>query len=286
VDAVRRHRAAARPGGDGLLEHLARTALDEDYAVVAGRRAVGSRDPASKAPPPSRRPGVLALVVLAVFGVLVTTAGIKVRRDADQSATSRETLVRQADARKSDLAQRRTLARALQRDITSARVAALEETATGQALQKRLDRLGVLTGATVTRGPGVVVRLDDAPDPRSGKDKVQAPDLQKLVNALWVVGAEAVSVNGYRVTSLTSIRDAAGAVTVNFKSLTRPYLVSAIGPRDSMAADLLDTAGYQTLLTLQSTFGLRLDVDSKDSLVLPAAGSLTLRHAHEAEARR
>ncbi len=31
-------------------------------------------------------------------------------------------------------------------------------------------------------------------------------DLQKLVNGLWVAGAEAIAINGERLTTLTAIR--------------------------------------------------------------------------------
>lgn len=272
----------------GLLEHVAATSLDEDYAHVAQQRT--AHDVPGDAPVEGRargprpgRPGLTALVVLAVFGVLVATAGLQTRRDADQSERSRESLVAQANAGKAELGRRRAEAAALVREIRAEQTRALAETARGQAEQNRLDRLGLAAGAVRTTGPGIVVRVDDARGATSGKQQVQAPDLQKLVNALWLVGAEAISVNDYRVTALTAIRDAAGAVTVNYRSLRRPYVVRAVGDPDTMAARLIDTSGYQTLLTLESSFGLRLDISRKDSLVLPAA-TLTLRHARAAQA--
>ena len=41
------------------------------------------------------------------------------------------------------------------------------------------------------------------------------PDLQKLVNGLWAAGAEAISINGQRLTNLSAIREAGEAITVN-----------------------------------------------------------------------
>lgn len=268
----------------GLLEHVAATSLDEDYAHVAQLRAA-SGERAQERADGSRpgRPGLTALVALAVFGVLVATAGLQTRRDADQSARSRESLIKQADAGKAELGRRRDEAASLSRQIRTEQTRALAETARGQSEQAKLDRLGLAAGAVRTTGPGIAVRVDDARDATSGTQQVQAPDLQKLVNALWLIGAEAISINDYRVTSLTAIRDAAGAVTVNYRSLTRPYVVRAVGDPDTMAARLIDTSGYQTLLTLESSFGLRLDIERKDSMVLPAA-TLTLRHARAAPA--
>jgi uncharacterized protein YlxW (UPF0749 family) len=266
----------------GLIDHLTSTSLDEDYAHVSQRRSPG----ADGHPPRSRRPGSATLAILAVFGVLVATAAVQTSRDADVSATSRESLVAQANARKAELVRRRALVEALQGEIAASEAAGLEATTRGRAAQQQLVRLGVLTGSRATEGPGIRVLVDDAPDAPSFRQQVQAPDLQKLVNALWLVGAEAVAVNGQRVTSLTSIRDAAGAITVNFVSLRRPYTVSAIGDPTTMGGRLLDTAGGQTWVTLQSTFGMGFDVETVESLVLPAARRLELRVTRAPGGRR
>jgi uncharacterized protein YlxW (UPF0749 family) len=266
-------RPKPRPAA-GLLDHLTATSLDEDYAHVSVRRAAaGETRP--------HRPGTAALVVLAVFGVLVATAAVQTARTAQQSATSRESLVRQVNAGRADLAQRRSSLADLRREVAQLESQDLALTSGLREAQQEVARLGVVTGTAATRGPGIEVVVDDAPHPSSDKERVQAGDLQKLVNGLWLVGAEAIAVNGQRLTSLTSIRDAAGAITVNFRSLSAPYTVEAIGNRKSMGARLLDTAGGQTWLTLQSTFGMKFDVESKDAMVLPAARGTSLRYAHE-----
>lgn len=281
---VRQARPASSPPEQarlGLLDHLTSTSLDEDYAHVSQRRSTAGESRSALG-----RPGRATLAALAAFGVLVTTAAVQTSRDADASATSREALVTQANAGKAELARRRTQVQGLQRDIAGLEAAGLEDTSRGRALQQRLTRLAVLSGSRAVEGPGIQVLVDDAPDAPSFRQQVQAPDLQKLVNALWLVGAEAVSVNGQRVTSLTSIRDAAGAITVNFVSLRRPYTVSAIGDPTTMGGRLLDTAGGQTWVTLQSTFGMAFDVRTTTGMVLPAARRLELRAARGPGGRR
>ena len=265
--------------GTGLLEHLTENALDEDYAHASVRRAAAGSGGRG-------RPGTSALLALAVFGVLVATAAVQTSRNAQESARSRESLVHQVNAGKADLARRRADLADLRHEVSLLQSRQLAATSEGRALRQQLNRLGVVTGAASTRGPGIQVVVDDAPHPTSDKELVQAGDLQKLVNALWQVGAEAISINGQRLTSLSPIRDAAGAITVNFRSLAAPYTVSAIGDRKSMGARLLDTAGGQTWLTLQSTFGMKFDVESKDTMVLPAARRTSLRYAHEPKSTR
>ena len=80
-------------------------------------------------------------------------------------------------------------------------------------------------------GPGLVVRLDDAAgdgdgadvDPRTDVDdsgRVTDRDLQTVVNEVWAAGAEAVAVNGQRLTALSAIRSAGDAILVDFRPLT------------------------------------------------------------------
>ena len=259
----------------GLLDHITATSLDADYAAAAQRRE--EQDPGGR----PGRPGRVALVVLAVFGVLVATAGVQTARTADESASSRSSLIKQANDGKAQLAARRSSLRALERQVATLRSRDLAATSQGRQVERQLTRLGVDSGSTATRGPGIQVTVDDAKGATDFKQQVQAPDLQRLVNGLWQVGAEGVAINGQRLTSLTSIRDAAGSVTVNYTSLRAPYTISAIGNPKTMGAALLDTAGGQTWVTLQSTFGLKFAVDTKDSMLLPAAKRVTLRVARQ-----
>jgi uncharacterized protein YlxW (UPF0749 family) len=262
----------------GLLNYITATSLDEDYAQVSEQRRRSGEDT------PKKRPGTVGMAVLAVFGVLVATAAVQTSRNADESASSRASLVSQVNARANVLDRQRTTVQELRRDITALSDAQLAATAEGRSIQSRLNRVRVLTGATAARGPGVRVVVDDAPGAKSPKFRVQAPDLQKLANGLWAVGAEAIAVNGQRLTSLSAIRDAGSAITVNYVSLRRPYTVSAIGNPKRMGADLLDTSGGQTWATLQS-FGLKFDVNTEDNMLLPAAKRVALRYAHEPERR-
>jgi uncharacterized protein YlxW (UPF0749 family) len=103
-------------------------------------------------------------------------------------------------------------------------------------------------------------------------------DLQAVVNGLWAGGAEAVSINGQRLTATSTIRTAGAAVLVDFRPVTSPYEVAAIGPND------LDDRFNQSptaanLRAVAEQYGLGLSVRAADDLTLPAATSATLRYA-------
>lgn len=262
----------------GLLNYITATSLDEDYAHVSKRRGTDGK-------PRKASPGTVGLVVLALFGALVATAAVQTSRNADESASSRVSLVRQVNARKAQLTSQRATIASLRGQIAALQDSNLAATTQGRAVQARLRRLGVITGGAPAKGPGIRVVVDDAPGATQDNQQVLDQDLQKLVNALWLVGAEAISINGHRVSHLTAIRQAGSAITVNFVSLRRPYTISAIGNENQMPAKLLDTEGGKTWLTLRASFGLKFDVNSEDSMTLPA-DTFHLRYARRPERLR
>lgn len=261
-----------------LLDYVTAHSLDEDYEHVAAR--------SGDAPKTSRvRPGAAALLIMGLFGVLVATAGVQTSRNADESAGGRESLTQQIEARSGQLESRRERVASLRAEVDTLETDFLETTTQGRALSARLDRLGVMTGVEAVTGPGVKVVVDDAENAVDDKGRVFDTDLQKLANALWASGAEAISINGQRLTNLSAIRFAASAITVNFTSLSPPYTVLAVGNPDTMPARFVETKHGQDWLDLQATFGLRLAMTTEESLSLPAAPTrhLNLRHATQGD---
>lgn len=263
----------------GLLNYLTATSLDEDYAVASRRReATGKkRDP---------RPGTVAIVMVAVFGILVATAALQTSRSAGDEENSRDELVRQINARKEQLSNRRERADELRRQTEDLQDVFLRATAEGRELQRRLARLSVTSGAVQTRGPGARIVVDDGPPEASGDNEVLDVDLQQMANGLWLAGAEAISINGQRLTSLSAIRQAGTSITVNFRRISRPYEVRAIGDPDTLAARFINTPGGQWWLDLQTVYGVEFEITSvnpQEPLVLPAANRLELRHARPME---
>jgi uncharacterized protein YlxW (UPF0749 family) len=269
----------------GLLNYLTVNSLDEDYAHVQARRATGST--------PERRhstsSGIAALLVLAVFGVLVATAAVQTSRGAEDADARHDQLVEQVNARKRTLADERDRAQQLRSQTETLQRVYLQATADGRSLQARLTRLGVVTGADPARGPGVRIVVDDGPLSGGPDAEVIDLDVQKMVNGLWLAGAEAIAVNGERLTSLSAVRNAGGVITVNYHRVSAPYTVTAIGNPDNLAARFVDTPGGQWWLDLHALYGLRFEINTvpdEEPLTLPAARRTALRHAHTPETLR
>jgi uncharacterized protein YlxW (UPF0749 family) len=255
-----------------LLTNLMDHPLDEGYAVAARARV-----PEAERPSRSRH-RVMLVVALAVLGFLLAVAASQNYRSAPEVESQRRQLIdqiNQADARLADL---RTQQMKLSGEVRSLQSSGLSNSSSGATLQQKLDDLELQTGAVAASGPGLKAVIDDAKD-TTKEGRLLDVDLQQLVNGLWTAGAEAISVNGHRLTSLTAIRSAGSAITVDYTSLTPPYTVLAIGETATMPARFSQSSGGQWVQYLVSNFGVRLAITTEDSLLVPADGTIALRYA-------
>lgn len=257
----------------GLLPYLTAHAVDEDYAQAAARRAT----PTGAAG--RRRFGLGGALVLLVFAILAVTAAAQTSRNSGTEEKERQALIEQVKGRKASLeADRRTVAR-LQAETDRLEADLLRNTSSSSGVVAQLQLLALRSGTSAVRGPGVQIVVDDAVNAQSDRNKVLDVDLQKLVNGLWRAGAEAISINGERLTNLSAIRHAGTAITVNFTSLRRPYQVLAIGDPRTLPSRFADTTGGQAWLDLPREVGLRFSMRTQRSLRLPAAETPELRFA-------
>jgi uncharacterized protein YlxW (UPF0749 family) len=136
----------------------------------------------------------------------------------------------------------------------------------------------VRTGFRAVRGPGIQATVANPPD-AAGPQLARDSDLALLSDALWAAGAEAISVNGERLTVLSAFRNVGFTVLLNSQPLTPPYVFSVIGDPDTLPADLLSSSVGGQWYSLKDNLGLRFDVKDGGTMTLPAARQQPLRHA-------
>ncbi|MDQ1669695.1 MAG: hypothetical protein QOE40_1756 [Actinomycetota bacterium] len=270
-----------RDASMSLLTNLMDHSLDEGYAEAARRR-----DPSG-----SRRTGgwVLLAGLLAV-GLLLSTAAAQARNRASSVKQASSALAAEITSRTES--NDRIDAR-LEREratVATQRQDVLRLTEEGSALAASLTPLEAATGVTPVRGPAVVVHLKDAPagdatdpdaDPRTAgtsDGRITDRDLQTIVNEVWAAGAEAISVNGQRLTSLSAIRSAGDAILVDFRPLSPPYDVVGIGDKDALRTRFLEGFGGSYLQALRA-YGIDYSLATRDSARLDASSGVALRYA-------
>jgi uncharacterized protein YlxW (UPF0749 family) len=203
---------------------------------------------------------------------------VQTSRNASVDESSRASLIDQINLRRDAVARLQSeLAREQSRQLKLRDQLTDLETAQ-QATRSRLQRLGVRTGFGAVRGPGVQITVASAPD-SSASQTVRDSDLALLTDALWAAGAEAISVNGERLTVLSAFRNVGVGILVNSQPINPPYAFSVIGDPASLPANLLASSAGGAWYALKDSLGFRFDVRNGGTMSLPAATLVALRSA-------
>ena len=269
-----------------LITEMMQRPLDPGYAAAAESRQK------SGLPPATGHRGPILVLVAVLIGVLLATSALALRAPTTNASAIKKDLVGRIEARRAHVDAQSRLIATLRSEIDTAQAAALSQQSQA-GLVADLSQLELAAGTVPVRGPGLVLTVDDAVvevnpknpvvDPRTGagsdKGKVIARDLQIIVNGLWQAGAEAISVNGHRLTARAAIRFAGEAILVDYRPLVRPYTISAIGDPGSLSVEFADNAGGSYLQSLKANYKIRGDIQERGSVVVPGAPALSLQEA-------
>ncbi|HET8594140.1 MAG TPA: DUF881 domain-containing protein [Intrasporangium sp.] len=267
-----------------LINSMIRRPLDPGYEEAARRRRVAGL-------PPATSTRTLVVIVMALLIGFMFAVSAKALRPKPTAATqARAELIQRIENLQAHSAQNEAQIQALTKEVRG-----YEEVAVAQSgapdLTSRIKEYGVQAGVVPLTGPGLTLTLDDAVStgtdaqagdrPSSGFDsgRVASSDLQIIVNGLWAAGAEAISINGHRLTSTAAIRFAGQAIIVDFRPLSRPYVVTALGDPDQMQRIFGPSFAGIYLDQLTKQFGVRATFAGSKSLTVPGDSSMRLQFA-------
>ncbi|MGN6609182.1 MAG: DUF881 domain-containing protein [Jatrophihabitans sp.] len=259
-----------------LLDLVADT-LDPGYAAAAARRG----------PQPATRwydrpaVGIGCLLI----GFVLVVAYVHTHRGAPEAAKLRDSLV--ARVRTAEATTDRLTG---QLDADEARLSRLRKAVLPSDLERRLTADQLAAGTVAATGPGLTVTLDEpssrsAPPARGGTVPITATniltdrDIRSVVNQLWAEGAEAIAVNDVRLTPTSAIRFAGEAVLIDFRHITPPYVIAAVGNADDLATGFAASAVASRYQTLKGVDGIGFSFGESSRLTLPAAPPLSPRYA-------
>lgn len=267
-----------------LLNNVMDHSLDAGYAEAAARKKA-----AGTAGMPKTVRAKLGLAVGLVLAALVVTVGAaQARISAPVVAKEREELIDRIQEETAAADELEDSVDDLRDDVSARQRKALKDDGGSDGN----DLMGILSGAVEVHGPGVRLVVNDSKgagqggdgDPRetsgfSDTGRVRDRDMQRVVNGLWESGAEAISVNGQRLTALSAIRAAGDAILVDNKPLAPPYTVLAVGDGQRLSTRFQNSPDGLYLHALQENFGIRTSISVEDDLKVPAAPSVIVRTA-------
>lgn len=160
-----------------------------------------------------------------------------------------------------------------------------------RAESERAEQLEPAAGFTAVHGPGLTVRLDDAPQRTGGRTDGATPDdlvvhqgdVQAVVNALWTGGAEAMSIMGVRVLSTSAVRCVGNTLLLHGRVYSPPFVITAIGDPAAMQHALGASDGVRIFKDAVDHFQLGYQETVEKDVTIPAfEGSSALRSAEVA----
>jgi len=127
----------------------------------------------------------------------------------------------------------------------------LEEEQYSQLAQEA-EKYRMFLGKVPVKGTGVSVTLSDGMynplDTNVNNYIVHEQHVFKVINELYISGANAISINGKRITSQSYIVCNGPVIEVDGKQFPAPFVISAIGQADTMIAALNIVGGVKDQL--------------------------------------
>ena len=175
-----------------------------------------------------------------------------------------------------------------ERDELSEELHKMQTAAVSTDNQQDKDLLRYRAALVPLEGEGVVVRMDDSTKPvKAGENPnlyvIHDDDLLRVVNELRAAGAEAIAINGQRLTGTSEIRCAGPTLSVNNVRSSAPFEIRAIGDKKSLENALRMRGGVAETL---GVWGIQLDIKASDDVYIPPyRGSIRQSYARETTER-
>lgn len=217
-------------------------------------------------------------VILAFAGLLFT---VNARLAAESPVRSSDDLPGLIESEQERLDQRAEAVRELTRQVDD-----LSGTGSDLNSMTNPDPIRIEAGSVAVIGPGVLVALWDAPSSAQSQTNnvddlvVHQQDLQGVIDALWAGGAEAMTIQGQRVTSTTAVRCIGNTLLLHGRVYSPPYEIRAIGDSKKLRRTVMASTTVKTYLQYVERFELGWSLDLEDELTMPAYdGSWELKFA-------
>lgn len=267
-----------------LITSMLERPLDPGYQQAADRREARGLPRATS----YRTPLVIVLAVLT--GFLFAVAALSLRPKPTAAAQVKAQLVARIESFQKQASAEDARVVQLTRQVRDYEALALRQGGASD-LSGQIAGLELQAGTVALTGPGLTLTIDDAASTEAGggagsrpssgfeQGRVTSADLQIIVNGLWGAGAEAISINGHRLSSTAAIRFAGQAIIVDFRPLARPYVITALGDGTGMQQLFEQAFAGVYLSQLTQEFKIRSVLKTADTLSVPADSASRLEVA-------
>ncbi|OIJ17748.1 hypothetical protein BKP45_19475 [Anaerobacillus alkalidiazotrophicus] len=136
-------------------------------------------------------------------------------------------------------------------------------------LVEDLERLRMVTGSVGVKGPGIEVTLRDSDYVPDGENPnfyiVHELHIQKVIHELLVTQAEAIAINGQRISHRSYIQCVGPVIRIDGNTSFAPFVITAIGDTDKLFDSLHLPGGIRDQLLSDQ---IEVKIEKKDLLMM------------------
>ena len=158
-----------------------------------------------------------------------------------------------------------------ERDELKSQLELLKQEAESSTNRELITELKFQACTLPVEGQGIIIKMDDSTRAaKSGENPnvylIHDDDILRVINELRAAGAEAISINGQRLTATSEIRCAGPTLSVNNVRSAPPYEIHAIGEKKSLENSINMRGGVAETLNV---WGIKLEVSTADNVYIP-----------------
>lgn len=173
-----------------------------------------------------------------------------------------------------------------EKELEIERKKATENDETSKEIEKELKTGNAVLGLTDVNGEGVEITLKDNQNVTTDTATLDMSfyvvhdiDILSIVNELKNAGAEAISINGERLISTTSITCAGNVAKINGEKVGAPFVIKAIGDSSTLYEALNRPGGYIELL---NSSGIVTDLKKSNNITIEKYnGTINYKYAKD-----
>lgn len=139
-----------------------------------------------------------------------------------------------------------------------------------EEMKKLTEELKFHNGFSDVRGQGIMLKVSDnieSEDMPVMQRIVHDLDITTLLNDLKSAGAEAIEVNGKRVTSISEVVCAGPILRINGEAVSAPFVIRAVGNMEDLYEMMTKEGSYA--YNLKNTYGMGVEVRMSYNLYIP-----------------
>lgn len=140
-----------------------------------------------------------------------------------------------------------------------------------KALWEELNELKRVSGLMDVQGPGLIIKLEDAPEKKTDKPErhiIHDGDIRVLMNELKKAGAQAISINGERIIAISEQVCAGPTIRVNMERYSAPYIIQVIGPADQLYESVINC----DRVVIMQREGIQISINKSGKVLIPRYG--------------